>query len=97
MDAYPVFLVVLGLCVVFGATLPRRLTRRPLSLPTVQVLFGMALFGLVPTLPDVDPVADGITAERLSEFVVIISLAGAGLMIDRAPGWRDWGPTWRRS
>jgi len=90
-----VFLVVLGLCVVGGATLPRRLTRRPLSLPTMQVLFGMALFGLVPTLPDVDPVADGVTAERLSEFVVIISLAGAGLMIDRAPGWRDWGPTWR--
>lgn len=95
MDAYAVFLVVLGLCVVGGATLPRRMTRRPLSLPTVQVLFGMALFGLVPTLPDVDPVADGVAAERLSEFVVIISLAGAGLMIDRAPGRREWGPTWR--
>lgn len=95
MDAYPVFLIVLGLCVIGGAALPRRLTRRPLSLPTVQVITGMVLFSLVPTLPDVDVVKNVVATERLSEFVVIISLAGAGLMIDRAPGWKAWGPTWR--
>ena len=95
VDAYAVFLVVLGLCVIGGATLPRRLTRRPLSLPTVQVLTGMGLFALVPTLPVIDPVRDAVTTERLSELVVIISLTGAGLMIDRPPGWQSWGPTWR--
>jgi len=95
VDAYAVFLVVLGLCVIGGAALPRRLHRRPFSLPTIQVATGMALFALVPTLPDVDPVRDAVLAERVSELVVIISLAGAGLMIDRAPGWRSWAPTWR--
>jgi len=95
MDAYAVFLVVLGLCVMGGAALPRQLKRRPLSLPTVQVATGAALFALVPTLPRVDLVRNEIMAERLAEVVVIISLTGAGLMIDRAPGWRSWAPTWR--
>ena len=27
--------------------------------------------------------------------MVIVSLTGAGLMIDRAPGWRSWAPAWR--
>lgn len=95
MDPYAVFLVVLGLCVVGGATLPRRLTRRPLSLPTMQVATGALLFAVVPTLPAADPISMPIVTERLSEFVVIISLAGVGLMIDRPCGWREWAPTWR--
>jgi sodium/hydrogen antiporter len=33
--------------------------------------------------------------EHLSEFVVIISLMGAGLKIDRPFGWRRWRLTWR--
>jgi len=95
VDAYAVFLVVLGLCVIGGAALPRRMHKRPFSLPTIQVATGMALFALVPTLPDVSLDADAVIAERVSELVVIISLAGAGLMIDRPPGWRSWAPTWR--
>jgi sodium/hydrogen antiporter len=95
MDAYAVFLVVLGLCVIGGAALPRQLAKRPLSLPAVQVLTGVVLFTAVPQLPRINLVRDEITAERLSEVVVIVSLTGAGLMIDRAPGWRSWAPTWR--
>lgn len=92
---YEIFLLVLGVCVIAAVTLPRHLDRRAVSLPAMQVLVGAALFGLVPTLPDVDPVADAGVTERLSELVVIVSLTGAGLMVDRAPGWRSWGPTWR--
>jgi len=95
MDAYAVFLVVLGLCVIGGAAMPRQIEKRPLSLPTIQVATGIALFAFVPTLPSIDLVRDEILAERLAEIVVIVSLTGAGLMIDRAPGWRAWGPTWR--
>jgi NhaP-type Na+/H+ or K+/H+ antiporter len=93
--SYEIFLLVLGLCVIGAATLPRHLNRRAVSLPAVQVLAGIVLFGLVPTLPDVDPVRDATATERLSELVVIVSLTGAGLMIDRAPDWRSWAPTWR--
>jgi NhaP-type Na+/H+ or K+/H+ antiporter len=92
---YEIFLLVLGVCVIGAVTLPRHLNRRAVSLPAVQVLVGAALFGLVPALPDVDPVADPGFTERLSELVVIVSLTGAGLMIDRAPGWRSWSSTWR--
>ena len=93
--SYDIFLLVLGLCVIGAVTLPRHLNRRPVSLPALQVLAGVALFGLVPTLPDVDPIRDEVATERLSELVVIVSLTGAGLMIDRAPSWRAWAPTWR--
>ncbi|MCO8126299.1 cation:proton antiporter [Acidimicrobiia bacterium EGI L10123] len=93
--SYYIFLLVLGVGVIGAVTLPRHVNRRAVSLPALQVLAGAALFGLVPTLPDVDPVRQPIVTERLSELVVIVSLTGAGLMIDRAPSWRRWGPTWR--
>lgn len=93
--SYDIFLLVLGLGVIGAVTLPRHVNRRAVSLPALQVLAGAALFGLVPTLPDADPTRNPIVTERLSELVVIVSLAGAGLMIDRAPRWRTWGPTWR--
>ena len=93
--SYYIFLLVLGLCVIGAVTLPRHVNRRAVSLPAIQVLAGAVLFGLVPTLPDVDPVRQPIVTERLSELVVIVSLTGAGLMIDRSPSWRRWGPTWR--
>lgn len=93
--SYYVFLLVLGLCVIGAVTLPRHVNRRAVSLPAMQVLAGAVLFGLVPTLPNVDPARSPIVTERLSELVVIVSLTGAGLMIDRAPRWRTWGPTWR--
>ncbi len=92
---YEIFLLVLGLCVIAAVTLPRHLNRRAVSLPALQVMAGAALFGLVPALPDVDLERDVHITERLSEMVVIVSLTGAGLMIDRAPGWKAWGPTWR--
>lgn len=93
--SYYIFLLVLGICVIGAVTLPRHLNRRAVSLPALQVLAGVGLFTLVPTLPGVDPVRDASSTERLSELVVIVSLTGAGLMIDRAPSWRSWQPTWR--
>lgn len=93
--SYDIFLLVLGLCVIGAVTIPRHLSRRTIPLPALQVLAGGLLFWLVPTLPDVDPARSPVVTERLSELVVIVSLTGAGLMIDRAPSWRGWGPTWR--
>lgn len=44
---------------------------------------------------DPDPRTWDTATERLTELVVIISLMGAGLKIDRPPGWRTWSTTWR--
>lgn len=41
------------------------------------------------------PLAYPEIAERLTEFVVIIALMGAGLKLDRIFSWRRWSVTWR--
>jgi NhaP-type Na+/H+ or K+/H+ antiporter len=88
-------LAVLGVAVVGAAMLPRLLARVPLSLPLVYLLVGMALFALPIGLDGPRPVADDQVSERLAEFVVIVSLMGAGLKLNRRFGWRSWSVTWR--
>ena len=95
MDAYPLLLAVLGIAVLGAAALPRLIERLPISLPILIVGIGMAIFSLPLSLDGPRPYADDVAAERLTEFVVIVSLMGAGLKIRRAPGWRSWGSTWR--
>ncbi len=53
-------------------------------------VFTTGVFSFVP-----DPRSHGVVAERLTEFVVIMSLMGAGLKLDRPLGWRRWASTWR--
>ena len=92
---YILGLIGIGLLIAMVAWLPLLLRRLPLSLPIVCVALGAALFALPmfegQPLPQRYP---GIT-ERLTEFVVIIALMGAGLKIDRVFAWREWGVTWR--
>lgn len=94
-DPYDLVLAALGLAVLAAAALPTLLARRPLSLPIIHLGVGVGLFALAGDLPDPDPLTQGPAVERLSELVVIISLMGAGLRLDRAVGWRSWSLTWR--
>lgn len=85
-----------GVLVLLTAWLPMLLRRAPLSLPILCVGAGAALFALPPLRPfAVHPLQFPILVERLSELVVIISLMGAGLKIDRMIGLRSWMLTWR--
>ena len=95
MDPYPVLLAVLGVTVLVTAVLPSALERVPLSLPIVTVAIGMVIFALPVDLEAPRPGLDARAAERLTEFVVIVSLMGAGLKLRRPPGWRSWQTTWR--
>lgn len=89
-----VFLVV-GVGALLSAFLPRLLDGRPLSLPIVFLGLG-ALAGLVPGMPfEAMPEQHPLLVEHLSEVVVIVALMGAGLGLDRPPGWLRWGSTWR--
>jgi len=94
-DPYDLLLGVLGIAVLAAAALPRVLAARPLSVPIVHLGLGALAFLLVDDLPTPDPVAEDNLVERLSELVVIISLMGAGLRLDRRIGWRSWSLTWR--
>ncbi len=86
---------VAGAATLLAALLPRVLHRRPLSLPIVFVGLGVVLFALVDSLPSPIPVEHETVTVHLTELVVIVSLMGAGLALDRPVGWRQWGTTWR--
>ncbi|MDR6821145.1 NhaP-type Na+/H+ or K+/H+ antiporter [Neorhizobium sp. 2083] len=95
LDPYAVALTGTGLLIALVAWLPLALRRLPLSLPIIC----MAIGGLIYTGPymqlDPSPVAHPYATERLTEFVVIVALMGAGLKIDRRFSFKGWGLAWR--
>ncbi len=96
MSAYVVVLTVFGVVVLLTAWLPMVLKELPLSLPIFCVGLGALVFA-IPDVPGVmpHPREELPIVERLSELVVIISLMGAGLKIDRPFSWTRWRLTWR--
>jgi NhaP-type Na+/H+ or K+/H+ antiporter len=95
MDPYIVLLACLGIVILAVAWLPMLLRSLPLSLPIICVLFGVVLFNLPGLGPKPDLFEHPELTERLTELLVIISLMGAGLKINRPLGWRRWMLTWR--
>ena len=96
MEAYFLLLTVFGAVVILTAWLPMLLTRLPLSLPMVCIGIGFVLVW-TPFSPVtwVNPLENRYLTERLTEFVVIIALMGAGLKLDRPVSWRGWETSWR--
>lgn len=95
-EYYLGILLGLGAMILLVAWLPILLKRLPLSLPIICVGVGAALFSVEPFSgwaphPEKTPTL----VERAAELIVIVSLMGAGLKIERALGWRSWNVTWR--
>lgn len=95
MGAYEIGLVLVAIGLLGTAVLPRLLEHRPLSFPIVYVTLGFVLFSIVPGAPALDPVENSHLTERLTELLVIVSLMGAGLKLDRPFTLRSWSTTWR--
>ena len=93
---YNILLVATGSLVVLTALLPLILKNMPLSLPIASVGMGALIFALI-GIPDFAPHPRNHLAvvERLTEFVIIVSLMGAGLKLDRVIGWVSWTSTRR--
>ena len=74
---------------------PVGLKRLPLTLAILCVGVGVGVFstGLLAFNPD--PRTWDTVTEKLTELVVIISLMGCGLKLDRKLGWKRWNVTWR--
>lgn len=74
---------------------PKGLSKAPISLAILCVGIGFGVFasGLLSFNPDPRNY-DGLT-ERLTELVLILSLMGTGLKLDRPLGLKRWGVTWR--
>ena len=82
MSTLDLLLALGGAAALLAAILPEVLARRPLSLPLVYLLAGLALFALPIGLPDSDPIAHRTALEHITELCVVISLMGAGLAIN---------------
>jgi NhaP-type Na+/H+ or K+/H+ antiporter len=95
MPAYLLFLLGLGGVILLVSWAPFGLRRVPLTLPILCVALGYVVFASGGLQFSPDPRTWDTITERLTELVVIISLMGAGLKLDRPPGWRRWGTTWR--
>lgn len=74
---------------------PAGLKRLPLTLAIVCVALGVGIFSTGLLAFDPDPRTWDTVTERLTEAVVIISLMGCGLKLDRKLGWKSWNVTWR--
>ena len=94
-DLYPVILIGFGALVLLTAWLPMVLKEAPLSLPVVCVAIGAIVFALPLDINPPDPAASLAIVERFTELVILISLMGAALKIDRKIGLRSWMMTWR--
>lgn len=95
-DFYLPILFGLGAIILFVAWVPLVLKKLPLSLPILCVALGAVIFSLPPFAawaphPDKTPAL----VERATELIVIVSLMGGGLKIERAIGWKRWNVTWR--
>lgn len=94
-EPYILWLTGAGVLIALVAWLPLALKRLPLSLPMICIAIGGAVFSLPEVTIRPLPEAYPNVAERLTEFVVIVALMGAGLKLDRPFIWHRWGITWR--
>ena len=96
METYVIVVAGFGVLVLLTAWLPMVLRALPLSLTICCVGIGAAL-SLVPAIGAVTPHPGTHLKliEHATEAVVVISLMGAGLKIDRFIGWKRWSLTWR--
>ena len=89
-------LLLFGILILFVAWTPLILRKLPLSLPILCLGAGAALFSLPLLRPFAfHPITTPVVIEHATEFIVIISLMGAGLKIGKPFAWRGWGLTWR--
>ena len=94
-DPYTLFLLGLGAVVLLVSWAPVGLRRLPLTLAILCVGLGVLVFSTGWLAFDPDPRTWDTATERLAEVVVIISLMGCGLKLDRKLGWKRWSVTWR--
>lgn len=96
MSYYDAFIFILGLAFLASAWLSPKLIRMPLSLPMFWLGVGFFItFFFGKNIPDINPLKYSYLTEHLTELIIIISLLGAGLKLDRSIGWRSWNDTWR--
>ena len=95
-DPYHILLTGCGLAIIAAYWLPRYFRGREPAASGLLILGGLAVFGLLPGVPDaLNPIDRPRVWELASEFAVIIALFGTGLRIDKIRGHNLWNTTIR--
>ncbi len=98
IDVHIGWFLLAGTALLAMTVLPGLFADRPLSLPIVYVAGGAVLFWGSEQLAGPMPLtssSDSLAIEVVTELVVIISLAGVGLKLERRPGLASWSSVWR--
>lgn len=98
MDPKIIFYIAFGLALLGLTWLPDLKGSRFINIPLLYFLLAVLLFRQSFGLPEIDPIGDKthtVVTEYITEIIVIISLAGAGLAIDRRFRLRTWQTTIR--
>lgn len=96
MESYALLLAAFGAVVLLTAWLPMLLKKLPISLPMVCIGIGMLLvWSPFSPFSGLNPFENRYLIQRITEFVVIVALMGAGLKLDRPVSWRGWETSWR--
>jgi len=91
MDLYIVLLTFIGLAAFGMAWMPAITRKTGISYSIIYVCVGILIYQFFPDVfPNPDPVTNNDQAMRLSEMVVIISLMGTGIKIDRPFSLKNW-------
>ncbi len=98
MDPKIVLYIAFGLALLGFTWLPGVKGARFLNIPLMYFLLADVLFIQIGGLPVLDPINNAVhtaVTEYVTELIVIFSLAGAGLSIDRSFRLRTWQSTLR--
>ena len=95
LDPYILFLLALGLVILLVSWAPVGLKNVPITLAILCVGLGYLVFSTGLLSFDPEPRTWDTATERMAELVVIISLMGCGLKLDRPVSWKGWTATWR--
>jgi NhaP-type Na+/H+ or K+/H+ antiporter len=91
MNQYIVILTIIGLATFAMAWMPKISEKTGISYSIFYILLGFAAYKFLPEfLPDPLPQQNRSLSLHLTELIVIISLMGTGIKIDRAFSFRKW-------
>jgi NhaP-type Na+/H+ or K+/H+ antiporter len=91
MNQYILGITLVGLAALGMAWIPSLTKDRGISYAVIYVLVGIILYKIIPShLPEADPLKNGTLTMHFAEIVVIISLMGTGIKLDRPYSWKNW-------
>ncbi|TDE17649.1 cation:proton antiporter [Dyadobacter psychrotolerans] len=90
MDSYIIIVIIIGIATLGMAWMPSFTKKTGISDSVVYVLLGVIAYECLDILPSPSPLVYTGYTIHLTELVVIISLMGTGLKIDRPFSFKSW-------